>query len=560
MNLSDMKISARLILGFAIMGFLIMALGGVALWKSTAIQDDFRTVTGERIPRVAMLNEVKGQIDRIAIALRNMALVEEEADQKLQQSAVFASRQKIAELLGRLKTEIATPRGKELLGAIEAQRARYIEAQNRFMTQVGEGNAVGARSYLLTEVRPILDAYTTAVDALIAFQAELLDQSVKDTQAQVLAIQNAVWISIVLALVVAGILATWIIRAITVPLQRAVGVARAVAGGDLGVQIQAQGRNETAQLLHALQQMLQGLRSVVSQVRSGSEGVASASSQIAQANNDLSARTEQQASALQQTAASMEQLNSTVRQNADNARQANQLAMSATTVAERGGAVVGQVVQTMKGINESSQRIADIIQVIDGIAFQTNILALNAAVEAARAGEQGRGFAVVASEVRALAGRSASAAKEIKQLISASVERVEAGTVQVDQAGATMQEVVAAVRRVTGLMGEISAASTEQSQGVSQVGEAVVQMDQVTQQNAALVEEMAAAATSLKGQALDLVQSVEVFRLGQGQGHGHPSATAPQAALAPVPAYAVPVAASRLPAPELHGQLQRLPA
>ncbi len=531
MNLSDMKISARLILGFAIMGFLIMALGGVALWKSTAIQDDFRTVTGERIPRVAMLNEVKGQIDRIAIALRNMALVEEEADQKLQQSAVFASRQKIAELLGRLKTEIATPRGKELLGAIEAQRARYIEAQNRFMTQVGEGNAVGARSYLLTEVRPILDAYTTAVDALIAFQAELLDQSVKDTQAQVLAIQNAVWISIVLALVVAGILATWIIRAITVPLQRAVGVARAVAGGDLGVQIQAQGRNETAQLLHALQQMLQGLRSVVSQVRSGSEGVASASSQIAQANNDLSARTEQQASALQQTAASMEQLNSTVRQNADNARQANQLAMSATTVAERGGAVVGQVVQTMKGINESSQRIADIIQVIDGIAFQTNILALNAAVEAARAGEQGRGFAVVASEVRTLAKRSADAAHEIKQLIHASVERVAQGTELVNSAGGTMQQTVQAIGRVAALVSDISAAAAEQSTGMGQIGEAVQHLDQTTQQNAALVEELTAAARSLQDQAAAQVRTLAVFTLA-GEANAMPVHATPASAAA----------------------------
>jgi len=519
-NLSDMKISARLILGFAIMGFLIMALGAVALWRSSAIQDDFRTVTDQRIPRVAMLNEVKGQLNQIAIGMRNIALVDDAAEQKRQQGAVLAARQKIGELLARLKADISTARGEELLGAIEAQRARYIEAQNRYMALVSEGNVAGARAYLLTEVRPVLDTYFGAVDALIAFQSDLLDEAVKKAQADVLAIQNAVWLSVVLGL---------------------------VAAGDLGVQMQAQGRNETAQLLHALQQMLQGLRAVVSQVRSGSEGVASASSQIAQANNDLSARTEQQASALQQTAASMEQLNSTVRQNADNARQANQLALSATTVAERGGSVVGQVVHTMKGINESSQRIADIIQVIDGIAFQTNILALNAAVEAARAGEQGRGFAVVASEVRALAGRSATAAKEIKQLIGTSVERVEAGTALVDQAGATMQEVVAAVRRVTDLMGEISAASTEQSQGVSQVGEAVVQMDQVTQQNAALVEEMAAAATSLKGRALELVQSVEVFRLGQEQ-HS-----------APVPE-AVQQAGNRLPAQGLHVPLQRLPA
>jgi methyl-accepting chemotaxis protein len=276
----------------------------------------------------------------------------------------------------------------------------------------------------------------------------------------------------------------------------------------------------------------------VSSVRQGADGVSTASAEIAQGNNDLSARTENQASALEQTAASMEELNSTVKQNADNARQANQLAMQASTVAIQGGEVVGQVVQTMKGINESSQKIADIIGVIDGIAFQTNILALNAAVEAARAGEQGRGFAVVASEVRSLAGRSADAAKEIKQLINASVERVAQGTLLVDQAGTTMTEVVSSIRRVTDIVGEISAASSEQSQGVSQVGEAVNQIDQVTQQNAALVEQMAAAAGSLQTQAAALVQVVSLFKLDAGQTiQAAPTAAvaAPRRVAAPAP-------------------------
>ena len=303
-------------------------------------------------------------------------------------------------------------------------------------------------------------------------------------------------------------------------------VTQRMADGDLSFKIETN-RPGQASLLSAIQSMRDKFAVIVQEVRQGSESVATASAEIAQGNQDLSARTESQASALEQTAASMEELSSTVKQNADNARQANQLAMSASTVAVQGGEVVAQVVDTMKGINDSSRRIADIISVIDGIAFQTNILALNAAVEAARAGEQGRGFAVVASEVRSLAGRSAEAAKEIKALIDDSVSRVAQGTTLVDQAGTTMQEVVSSIKRVTDIMGEISAASNEQSQGVSQVGEAVTQMDQATQQNAALVEEMAAAAGSLKAQAQELVYTVAVFKLGAGDSQpGLPMPTA----------------------------------
>ena len=316
-----------------------------------------------------------------------------------------------------------------------------------------------------------------------------------------------------IAAVLAAIFGVLIVRAITGPINQAVNVARTVAAGDLTLKIDSAGTSETALLLQALHDMQTQLVRVVSEVRDGSQGVATASAGIAQSDHDLSTRTESQSHSLRETTQSMEQLGANVRQNADNARKANQLAMSASTVAVKGGEVVAQVVDTMKGINESSRRISDIISVIDGIAFQTNILALNAAVEAARAGEQGRGFAVVASEVRSLAGRSAEAAREIKTLINASVERVEHGTLLVDQAGTTMNEVVSSIRHVTDIMGEISAASSEQSEGVSQLNVAVNLMDQMTQQNAELVEVMAVAAGSLKQQADTLVQTVAVFKL-----------------------------------------------
>jgi methyl-accepting chemotaxis protein len=330
-------------------------------------------------------------------------------------------------------------------------------------------------------------------------------------------VENAVRLGLQVGMValVVGWIAFVISRSIARGIGTAINVTNAMAEGDLTVSIQAQGNDEVAGLLRAMASMQASLSKVVSSVRQGSEGVSTASAEIAQGNQDLSARTESQASALEQTAASMEQLSATVKQNADRARQANGLAASASAVAVQGGEVVAQVVDTMKGINDASRKIADIISVIDGIAFQTNILALNAAVEAARAGEQGRGFAVVASEVRLLAGRSAEAAKEIKSLINASVERVGQGSTLVDQAGHTMTEVVSSIRRVTDLMGEISAASSEQAAGVSQVGDAVMQMDQVTQQNAAPVEEMAAAASSLNSQAQDLVHVVAVFKLAR---------------------------------------------
>ncbi len=333
---------------------------------------------------------------------------------------------------------------------------------------------------------------------------------------------------LILVLVLIGVLISRsILKQLGCEPNQAALITQRLAEGDLAVDIAIQDPNHPS-LLVSIALMRDRFAKIVGAVRQGSDSVATASAEIAQGNNDLSARTENQASALEQTAASMEELSSQVRQNADNAAQANQLAQNASSVAMQGGAVVGQVVDTMQGINEASRKISDIISVIDGIAFQTNILALNAAVEAARAGEQGRGFAVVASEVRSLAGRSAEAAKEIKTLIDTSVQRVEAGNALVNQAGSTMQEMVASIRRVTDIVGEISSASAEQSLGVSQVGEAVTQMDQVTQQNAALVEQMAAAASSLKTQAQELVQTVAVFKLSASDNAAVPLATAPK--------------------------------
>ena len=351
----------------------------------------------------------------------------------------------------------------------------------------------------------------------MATQGELIGKHVKDVNDEAVAEASASRLEIGATLLVASVVlllaGLWLARRLTAPMNHAVGVADQLAQGNLAVPIEPSGNEETLKLLTAMARMQGSFAGIVRGVQVNAESVALASAEIAQGNQDLSSRTEQQASSLQETAASMEELGSKVSQNAQSAAQANQLARSASSVAVRGGEVVSQVVDTMKGINESSRKISDIIQVIDGIAFQTNILALNAAVEAARAGEQGRGFAVVASEVRSLAGRSAEAAKEIKTLINASVERVAFGTALVDQAGVTMTEVVTSIKRVTDIMGEISAASSEQSAGVAQVGQAVMLMDQATQQNAALVEQMAAAAGSLKSQAQELVHTVAQFKL-----------------------------------------------
>ena len=419
---------------------------------------------------------------------------------------------RINELQKQLEVALTSPEEKKMLADIADKRKTYIAIRTDIFKLFKDKDA-SAIAAVDAKLAPASDTYLKSIATLSSYLEKAQNDAVTDVSAQVTQAEMLLAVLGVLAWLMGGAAAWWITRSITVPVRHAVEVAQNVATGDLSRQLTVTGKDEMAQLLRALASMQSSLARVVETVRDGSQSVANASTEIAQGNHDLSARTEAQAAALEETAASMEELDSTVKQNADSARQANLLAQNASTVAVKGGEVVAEVVNTMKGINDASKKIADIISVIDGIAFQTNILALNAAVEAARAGEQGRGFAVVASEVRSLAGRSAEAAKEIKTLITDSVERVEQGSALVDQAGITMDEVVSSIRRVTDIMGEISAASSEQSQGVTQVGETITQMDQTTQQNAAMVEEIASTASSLKSQAEQLVQAVSVFKL-----------------------------------------------
>jgi len=420
---------------------------------------------------------------------------------------------------------------------IEAAETAYRAGIDKAVAAVKNGDTDAARVALNEKSQLSVEAvYLGALKKLNALLLTEMEEAKAKADSTYATGRNLLLVVALIALTLAAVLGVWITRSLLKQLggepEYAAGITQQIAGGNLNSEITLKPGDKSS-LLHAIKSMSDSFSDIVGRVRQGSEGVATASAEIAQGNHDLSARTEQQASALEETAASMEQLSATVKQNAENAQQANQLAHAASNTAQQGGEVVALVVETMKRINDSSKQIFDIIGVIDGIAFQTNILALNAAVEAARAGEQGRGFAVVASEVRSLAGRSAEAAKEIKTLINASVEQVEKGTTLVDQAGATMSEVVTSIRRVTDIMGEISAASHEQSQGVSQVGEAVTQMDQVTQQNAALVEEMAAAAASLKSQAQELVETVAVFKLGNEMEGQRPMTYAPPAGAMP---------------------------
>ena len=550
-TLQGLKISTQLALGFGLMALLLVLMGAITLIKLGTVHERFDLVINDRVVKIKEINEVEDQLNQAARSLRNMLLFDKPEQVQAEFARIEESRQRIAGAMEKLQRQITTGRGRELLQGVQSARQAYLPAMERFLALVRQQQTEAARGLLLSELRPAQLAYFQALDALVEFQEQLLQEDATAAFSAESAVRAAVLVVGLAALAFAVALGWLITRSVTQPIHSAIEVARAVAAGDLSQRVEAQGHNETAQLLAALQAMQASLVDVVGRVRQNAESVATASAQIAQGNQDLSGRTEEQASALQQTAASMEQLNSSVQQNTDGAKQANQLAQGASSVAERGGSVVQEVVATMKEINDSSRRISDIIGVIDGIAFQTNILALNAAVEAARAGEQGRGFAVVAGEVRSLAQRSAEAAREIKSLIMASVERVERGSLLADQAGDTMTDVVTAIKRVTDLMGEISAASVEQSNGVAQIGGAVSQMDQTTQQNAALVEESAAAAESLRVQAAQLVDAVAVFRIAAEAAKpavqaAEPSKTAAEP-LAPRPAPAMARKASGKP-------------
>ncbi|WP_110400406.1 methyl-accepting chemotaxis protein [Sphaerotilus hippei] len=511
-----MKVSTRLALG---VGSLIAAgvvIAATAVVQMNSMSTGLRELTDERMVKVAQFTEFKDNLATVARHVRNVIISNDPAVQETEKKRIAELRAADNQLLAELDRTLVVPQSRELLKRIQDHRGPYNAALDEAMATAMGGWKTEAGALLTTRVLPRQNILFKAVEDSRALQKTLSEELTANT---VKAMQQAIAIMVALAVLMAviGVGVGW---AISRHLRRALGaepgelatVVGLVAEGDLSSRPALQA-GDSSSAMAAVARMQEALTRMVSGVRQSADGVATASAQIAQGNQDLSGRTEQQASALEQTSATMEQLNATVRQNADSARQANQLALSASGVAERGGEVVGRVVDTMKGINDSSRRIADIISVIDGIAFQTNILALNAAVEAARAGEQGRGFAVVAGEVRNLAQRSAEAAREIKSLITASVERVEQGSELVGQAGETMTEVVRAIQRVTDIVGEISSASQEQSSGVAQVGEAITQMDQATQQNAALVEESAAAAESLRVQARQMVQAVSVFHL-----------------------------------------------
>jgi methyl-accepting chemotaxis protein len=515
MNLSNFKIGTRLGAGFAAILLLLCTVGGLTLWQASHIYASTLELGNDRLPSVQAAGRMQAHANNARrTSLRSILAVDPKEKQE-QRAEHDASVVKLQETFTKYEKLVSSPEEQQLFDNIKSAWARYaaLDAKLLDLSDKGEagfndaralssGEAGTAFTDMLKLIETDIELNRTGAEGEVARAASIYDTAIVSTG------------SLIAVAVFAGIAIGWLItRSITAPIGRAVVIAETVARGDLTAQIEVSGKDEASQLLAAMRHMNERLVDVVGRVRNSSDSIATGSAQIAAGNTDLSQRTEEQAASLEETASSMEQLTATVKQNAENALQGNSLAANASETAVRGGEVVNRVVQTMSEISSSSEQVAQIITVIEGIAFQTNILALNAAVEAARAGEQGRGFAVVAGEVRTLAQRSASAAKEIKDLISASVQRVHAGSQLVDEAGRTMGEVVQSVKRVTDLMGEISAASGEQHTGIEQVNQAVMQMDEVTQQNAALVEEASAAAQSMAAQSGTLRELVSVFRI-----------------------------------------------
>ncbi|MCW5296630.1 methyl-accepting chemotaxis protein [Herbaspirillum lusitanum] len=509
----NLKIAKKLVLSFLAVIILTAGLGAFSIVELIKVNRASSDIATNWMPSVKVGLQLQASMSRFRISELQHILATEEKDYDDAEKAMKTRMEIIRKDLASYEQMISEPEEKVLYPQFQQTMQKYL-AENKKIMELSRANQKDeARLQFKGESNKLFRQAVEQLGGLVKINDDGTVRSNAEADHTFNEARNWILGLLIAIVVIAMTLAVWVARIVSVPLNKAVDVAQRVAEGDLGADIRSDSRDETGQLMDSLKAMNDSLLRIVGEVRTGTDTIATASTEIASGNLDLSSRTEQQAGSLEETASAMEELTSTVKANADNARQANQLAVSASEVAQQGGAVVGQVVDTMGSINESSRKIVDIISVIDGIAFQTNILALNAAVEAARAGEQGRGFAVVASEVRSLAQRSAAAAKEIKVLIDDSVEKVGSGSKLVEQAGVTMSEVVASVRRVTDIVGEISAASTEQSTGIEEVNRAITQMDEVTQQNAALVEQAAAAAQSLQEQAGKLAQVVSVFKL-----------------------------------------------
>ncbi|HEV7815471.1 MAG TPA: methyl-accepting chemotaxis protein [Janthinobacterium sp.] len=523
----NLNIGKRLLLGFAVVLLCSLIAIGVGITRLSAVAESTKTLLNEPLATERMVSDwyrivYAGMRRSLAIAKNNDSSLATFFAGEVDDATTSS-----AKLQKQIEPHINSDREKALWSELMTMRKAYLDARDQSITLRKAGKGDEASALVENTFAPVARAYGEKIHELQSEERDQINHTADDIQNIYLASRNLM-LALAAVIVLFVMVCAWLLtNSITAPLARAVQVARQVAGGDLTAEIDVHSKDETGQLLDALRDMNANLSGLVSGVRGSTETITVASQEIAAGNADLSSRTESQASSLEQTSSSMEELTSTVRQNADNARQANQLVISASGVAVKGGAVVNQVVDTMNGIKDSSRKIADIIGVIDGIAFQTNILALNAAVEAARAGEQGRGFAVVASEVRNLAQRSASAAKEIKTLIVGSVEQVDHGSKLVDEAGRTMSEIMSSVQHVADIMAEITAASREQSEGIEQVNRAITQMDEMTQQNAALVEQAAAAAGSMEQQAQALAQAVAVFKTAPASGAMRPALARP---------------------------------